>query len=239
MQQGPFAPRELPRFVASTDPAATVSSSADFPGSPVIRPTFLRRFRGGTRTASPVARHVLVTVLPLLPRRSDTTHRSGFVVSCCLRPRAEGSASGVFSVTGPPMGSLALRPGDLRTILKMALSIGFTSFVSSTDAIQATRSLILTSVGLSPTEHASLRWTHRSPKTVRERLRSHGSYHPTVHGTAPNCQWANHAGCFRAMARSQRVAQRWSRDQCVKQTESFRHRCSMLWSRSSSYDTSA
>ena len=51
----------------------------------------------------------------------------------------------------------------------------------------------------------------RSPRTVRERLRSHGSYHPTVHGTAPNCQWANNAGCFRAMARSQRVARRWSR----------------------------
>src|SRR5262249_7128345 len=36
-----------------------------FPGSPVIRPTWLRRSRGGTRTVSPVARHALVTVLPL------------------------------------------------------------------------------------------------------------------------------------------------------------------------------
>jgi hypothetical protein len=160
VQQGPFAPRELLRFTASTDPAATVSSSADFPGAPVIRPTLLRRFRGGTRTASPVAWHALVTVLLLPPRRSDTTHRSEFVASCCLRPKGEGSASGVHILTGPPTGSLALRPGDLRTIPKMALSIGFTSFVSSTDAIQATRSLILTSVGLSPTEHASLRWTH-------------------------------------------------------------------------------
>ncbi len=32
MQQGPFAPRALPRFFATTDPAATVSPSADFPG---------------------------------------------------------------------------------------------------------------------------------------------------------------------------------------------------------------
>src|SRR5215469_8106424 len=37
--QGPFAPRTLLRFIASTDPAATLSPSADFPGSPVIRPT--------------------------------------------------------------------------------------------------------------------------------------------------------------------------------------------------------
>ena len=95
VQQGPFAPRELPRFITTTDPAATVSSSIDFPGSPVIRPTLLRRFRGGTWTASPVARHVLVTVLPLPPRRSDAPHRSDFDVSCSLRPIGEGSAFGV------------------------------------------------------------------------------------------------------------------------------------------------
>ena len=63
MQQGPFAPRALPRFNATTDPAATVSSSTVFPGPPVMRSTLLRRFLDGTRTASPVAWHVLVTVL--------------------------------------------------------------------------------------------------------------------------------------------------------------------------------
>ena len=68
--QGPFAPRTLLRFIATADPAATLSSSADFPVSPVIRPTLLRRFLAGTRRASPVARHVLVTVLSLPPRRS-------------------------------------------------------------------------------------------------------------------------------------------------------------------------
>ena len=106
-------------------------------------------------------------MLPLPPRRSDTPHRSDFVVSCCLRPEGEGSASGVYFLTGPPVGSLALRPGDLLTTPGIALLIGFTSFVSSTSAIQATRSLILTSVGLTPTEHASLRWTHSLPKTLR------------------------------------------------------------------------
>src|SRR5271165_2964202 len=69
--QGPFAPRTLLRFTATTDPAATLSSSADFPVSPVIRPTLLRRFLAGTRRASPVAQHVLVTVLSLPPRRGD------------------------------------------------------------------------------------------------------------------------------------------------------------------------
>jgi hypothetical protein len=53
------------------------------------------------------------------------------------------------------MGSLSLRPGDSLTIPRMALSIGFIRFVSSTDAIQATGLLTFAPVGLPPTEHAS------------------------------------------------------------------------------------
>ena len=71
------------------------------------------------------------------------------------------------------MGSLSLRPGDSLTIPWMALSVGFIRFVSSTDATQATRLLTLALVGLAPTEHASLRWTHSLPKTQfdhKERL---------------------------------------------------------------------
>jgi hypothetical protein len=165
VQQGPFAPRELPRFDANTDPSATVSPSADFPGTPVIRPTVLHRFLDGTRTASPVARHVLLTVLPLPPRRSDLSRQSECGKTCCLRPEGEGSASGDLFLTRPPVGSLALRPGESLTIPKMALSIGFISFVSSTDAIQATGLLTSTPAGLTPAEHASLRWTHSVPKT--------------------------------------------------------------------------
>ena len=51
MQQGPFAPRALPRFNATTDPAATVSSSTVFPGPPVMRvylaPSISRRDEDG------------------------------------------------------------------------------------------------------------------------------------------------------------------------------------------------
>src|SRR5260370_18157459 len=88
--QGPFAPRTLLRFIASTDPSAALSSSADFPGSPVIRPTLLRRFLVGTRRVSPFAQHVLVTVLSLPPRRCDQPYRSVFGLSFCLRPTAAG-----------------------------------------------------------------------------------------------------------------------------------------------------
>src|SRR5262250_1441016 len=65
-----------------------------FPVSPVIRPTLLRRFRTGTRRASPVAQHVLVTVPPLPPRRGEQPYRSVFGCSCCLRPSEVGSALG-------------------------------------------------------------------------------------------------------------------------------------------------
>src|SRR5271157_1045025 len=109
--QGPFAPRTLLRFIATTDPSATLSSSADFPVSPVIRPTLLRRFLAGTRRASPVAQHALVTVLSLSPRRGDQSFQSVFAWSCCLRPPVAGSALGLrtFEAT---MRSLLLRPGD-------------------------------------------------------------------------------------------------------------------------------
>jgi len=65
-----------------------------------------------------------------------------------------------YFLSRPPVGSLSLRPGDSLTIPRMAWSIGFIRFVSSTDAIQVTRLLTSTPVGLSPTEHASLRWSH-------------------------------------------------------------------------------
>ena len=58
------------------------------------------------------------------------------------------------------MRSLSLRPGDSLTIPKMALSIGFRVSVSLNPAIQATGLLASTPAGLTPAEHASLRWTH-------------------------------------------------------------------------------
>jgi len=49
--------------------------------------------------------------------------------------------------------------------LTMALSVGFTSFVSSTGATQAKGLLTFTPVGLPPTEHVCPSWTHSLPKT--------------------------------------------------------------------------
>ena len=81
-------------------PSATLSSSTDFPGAPVIRPTQLRRFRGGTRRVSPVARRVLVTVPPLPPRRRAPSRRPACDGACCLRAVPNRSASGVLQFRG-------------------------------------------------------------------------------------------------------------------------------------------
>jgi len=107
--------RPLLRIIARTDPSVTLSPSADFPGMPVILPTLLRRFRDGRRRVSPVAQRVLVTVLPLPPRRSRVSHQPVCATRCCLHPPVVGSSSGGLSFSGPSMRSLALRPGDSRS----------------------------------------------------------------------------------------------------------------------------
>src|ERR1700694_3405555 len=56
--------------------------------------------RGGTRTVSPVARHALVTVLPLTTPPEWQAASSARDLSCCLRPEPEGSASGIIFCRG-------------------------------------------------------------------------------------------------------------------------------------------
>ena len=155
--QGPFAPRTLLRFIATADPAATLSSSADFPVSPVIRPTLLRRFLAGTRRASPVARHVLATVLSLPPRRSEGAASIRFRLPCCLRPPVGGSAFGathfrghfcVHCCYGPV--TRRLPTGDVVDRLKSWFPATLLSKLRG----------LFAPAGLSPAEHASPHWTH-------------------------------------------------------------------------------
>src|ERR1700675_1722988 len=156
--QGPFAPRTLLRFIATANPAATLSSSADFPVSPVIRPTLLRRFRAGTRRASPVARHVLFTVLWLPPRRGEIRigQSSAAHAAFALQLKARPSGILIFEATtrslyyGPVTRSLPW--GDFVDRLQ--------SFSFHHLCYPNYGALTFTPAGLSPAEHASLRWTH-------------------------------------------------------------------------------
>ena len=169
MQQGPFAPRALPRFNATTDPAATVSSSTVFPGPPVyavyLAPSISRRDEDGFSSCLACPCHRAVpTTPPEGCASSDTlaTHPVAFVRHEKTRPL------GSIFLSGPPMGSLVLRPGDSLTILKMALSVSFIRLVLH-ERDSSYGALTFSPVGLFPTEHASLRWTHSCPKTRTER----------------------------------------------------------------------
>ena len=128
--------------------------------SPVIGLTLRWRFRARARRASPVARHVLVIVPSLPPRRSGTA--VSFSIRLPMLPSPSGCGLGlrIFALSGPPPRSLPLRPNDSQSPPRETLSIGFRILVSPHPAIQATGLLILTPAGLSPAEHASLRWTH-------------------------------------------------------------------------------
>src|SRR5262245_954671 len=124
-QQGSFAPRALPRFRATTDPSATLSSSADFPVLPVIRPTQLPPFPVGTRRASPVARWVLVVVPSLTtpPERPALSIGLGRVMlpsPSRLRARPPG-----LLTFGATSRSPSLRPERLAPTPRVGSSRGF------------------------------------------------------------------------------------------------------------------
>src|SRR5208283_2650808 len=162
--QGPFAPRTLLRFIATADPAATLSSSADFPVSPVIRPTLLRRFLAGTRRASPVARHVLVTVLSLPPRRGDQPYRSVFGSPCCLRPTVGGSAFGATHFRGHIRVHCCYGPVT-RNLPEGGLVDRLRKFGFPLLRYPNYGALTSAPAGLTPAEHASLLWTHVGSRT--------------------------------------------------------------------------
>src|SRR5580700_8331153 len=92
--QGPLAPRTLLRFVATTDPAATFSSSAAFPVLPVIRPTLLRRFLPGRGRLLQLLGMSLSPCCRFHPAEVRMPHRSDFGTPYCLRPTEAGSALG-------------------------------------------------------------------------------------------------------------------------------------------------
>src|SRR5947209_7987852 len=87
------------------------------PGWAGYTTALLHRFLGGARTVSPVAQHILVTVLSL------TTPPECHAASVSLRrvilpsPDFRGLGLRIYSLSRPPLGSPMLRPGDSLTIL--------------------------------------------------------------------------------------------------------------------------
>ena len=119
---GAFVISSLPPFLPETLQAAgslrstgvaPLPSLLQTPPSPSrLRPTSrglrlyglpcCRRFLGGTRRASPVARRVLChRAVTSSPRRSDGSSQPGYGPSCCLRLSVAGSTSGNLAFSGP------------------------------------------------------------------------------------------------------------------------------------------
>jgi len=109
--QGPFAPRTLLRFIATTDPAATLSSLADFPVRRLYGLPCSDDFapgRGGllqllSMSLSPCCRFHPAEV-NIRIGQSSAAH-----AAFALRLKARPSGILIFEAT---MRSLLLRPGD-------------------------------------------------------------------------------------------------------------------------------
>lgn len=102
--------------------------SIHFPLFTVIESTLLQRFLPGTRRASPVAQYVLVSVLPLPPRQSELAVSISFRLTILPSPYSCRLGLRGFSLSGPPMRSLSLRPGDSLTSLNECFVDGLQIF---------------------------------------------------------------------------------------------------------------
>src|SRR5258707_9907186 len=113
---------------------------------------------------------------------------------CCLRPKSEGSAFG-FQYFRGHMGSLALRPATRSPSLKMVLSIGLRILSFLPSCYSSYGAWTLTPVGLSPTVHASLRWTHTYRYRYWLALRPNGpKRHPAQSGRCLHTNGGCHFG---------------------------------------------
>ena len=160
-----MAPAALPALRATPDPSATVSPSIAFPvvaGYTIyLAPPLSRWGEDGFSRCSTCPHHRAVPPTP--PKGSEASVR--LPPAMLPSSRTKGLGLRIVFFSRPLVGSLALRPGDSLTIPKMALSGGFLRFVSSPEAPQATGVLTGPPVGLSPTEQASLTWTHWCART--------------------------------------------------------------------------
>jgi len=151
-------------------------------------------------------------VLPLPPRRSESTRRSGFVNPCCLRPNEEGSASGVFLCRGHLWVHLRCGPVTRSPSYRWLCQSASDHLVSLLPATQATGLLTLALAGLTPAGCASLSWTHfvlkiRPPPSIRRLTTSTAAATPLL-SMRSDGEGRRHAA-VRQLSRSITVEPQW------------------------------
>jgi hypothetical protein len=98
------------------------------------------------------------------------TRSSGSKYCSCRPSRTRtGLSLRGYSLSGPALRSLSLRPGDSLTIPWMPLSMGFRYSVALLPAIQVSGVLALTLARLTLAEHANRRWTDYGMRIGRQR----------------------------------------------------------------------
>jgi len=168
-QLGSFAPWELPQFIATLNPSETFSPSFLFPVQPVIGRTCSKVYFSLGRGR--FLQLLNMSLLPCCPYHpAGMSCRIGQPTPCHVAfvRREKTRLPDLIFFRGHFWVHFRCSPVTRSPSLTMALSVGFTSFVSSTDATQAKGLLTFTPIGLPPIEHVCLSWTHSLPKITSE-----------------------------------------------------------------------
>ena len=122
-----------------------------------------RRGEEGFSSCSTCPRHRAVAPTPPeRPAASAALRRS-------VLPSPSGWGLGLrgYSISGPPLRSLSLRPGDSPATPRMTVSMGFRTFGFPPACHPSYGASALTPAGLTPAEHISLFWTHNRTGTFQ------------------------------------------------------------------------
>src|SRR3954471_4638977 len=121
-----------------------------------LSPPLSRRGEEGFSSCSTCpCRRAVAPTPPERPAASAVLRRS-------VLPSPSGCGLGLrgYSISGPPLRSLALRPGDSPATPRMTVSMGFRTFGFPPACHPSYGASALTPAGLTPAEHISLTWTH-------------------------------------------------------------------------------
>ena len=146
-----------------------------------LAPPVSRRDEEGFSSGSTCPGHRAVAPTPPEGPAASAALRRSLLPS----PSSWGLGLRGYSLSGPPLRSLTLRPGDSPAIPKMTVSMGFRSFGFPPACHPSYGASALTPAGLTPAEPISLTWTHnrtgRFPASG-SRTRPHAFAHGKVFG---------------------------------------------------------
>jgi hypothetical protein len=127
-----------------------------------LAPSLSRRDEEGFSSCSTCPSHRAVAPTPPEGPAASAALRRFLLPS----PYSWGLGLRGYSLSGPPVRSLALRPGDSPAIPKMTVSMGFRTFGFPPACHPSYGASALTPAGLTPAEHISLFWTHNRTREL-------------------------------------------------------------------------